>query len=268
MDTTDEATRNQLITGQMNKKAPSELTPLSNPEGISNDDEDFLSGLSPEEKECLEYLLQTINTLDGDALDDDEGSHEEMVESLGAENQCKNNDDSRTQQNTSVEAAPTKPGPCSAFSKIKMIKSLSEESGDIALKGRPDPHCPKAKGPHRLADSHPTHFRKYDTIMRSGVNVQELRSRFLLQLDSSATIREATEDVARTNKQPLPLPRGQQSPRDEALQKLGLLQRTSSSPNMNSPLVPIADQHTQISLAEKLNNEATASSINTTEEPL
>lgn len=167
------------------------------------------------------------------------------------------------QQSTSKDAAPAKP-----VSKKKMIKSLSEESIDISPR-RPDPHYPKAKRSPLLGSSHSPHFRKFDTIMRSGVNVQELRSHFLLRLDSSAEVKEPTEASARTIKQPGLLSGGQKSPRDEALRKLGLLQRNVSFPNTKCPPpVIVSSQHAQMPLAEGLNHEATLSSINTSGKPV
>ncbi|XP_053234487.1 uncharacterized protein LOC128408572 [Podarcis raffonei] len=277
MDTDSLAASLQLITEQRNKEAPPELGPVPHSEGTSKYDEDFFSGLSPEEKDCLENLLQTIDSLDEDLLDDeeeeakeeeDEVSHQELAEPLGAEDQCKDSVDSRVLQSTSVEAASAKPSsPRPALSKIKMTKSFSEESADITLRrSRPNPSPPR--GPRRLAESHPAYFRKFDTIMRSGVNVQELRSRFLHHRDISTAVRGPTEGAVGTDKQPLPLPGGQRSPRDEALQKLGLFQRISSVPNMKSPLVPMVGQHAQDSQAESLNHTGMAGSISTMEKPV
>ncbi|XP_054831328.1 uncharacterized protein LOC129326993 [Eublepharis macularius] len=254
MDTPEEATSKPLIIAQMNKEAQCELVPVLAPQGFSKEDEDFFSGLSPEEAECLEYLLQTINTLEGEILQDDEGE-ERIAESLDAGDPPNSNVGANIQQSTSREASTTKP-----VSKMNMIKSFSEESIDIGLRRGSDPHYPKAKRSPALGSSYPTHFRKFDTIMRSGVNVQELRSRFLHHLDSSADVREPTEAAAaRTIKQSGPLSRDQKSPRDEALRKLGLLRINASSPNANSPPVIVPGQHSQMPLTEGLNHEATLS---------
>lgn len=59
------------------------MIPGLNPEEFSKEDEDFLSGLNPEEKECLEFLIQTINNLDKEILEDEEWSHEKTEGSLG-----------------------------------------------------------------------------------------------------------------------------------------------------------------------------------------
>lgn len=241
-DTTSE----QLGVAQVNKEEQSE-------------DEDFFSGLSPEEAECLEYLLQTISTAEREILQDDEKG---MAESLGVEDQHNSNVDANMQQSTSREAAPFKSG-----SRVKMIKSLSEDSVGIGLRRRSDPNCPKMSP--TLGSSHSPHFRKFDTIMRSGVNVQELRSRFLLRFDSSAEVKKPTEAAARIIKQSGLLSEGQKSPRDEALRKLGLLQRTASLPNTKKPSPVITSgQRAQMLPAEELNHEAILSSVNTSEEPV
>ncbi|KAM6470575.1 uncharacterized protein PHA67_019793 isoform 1-T4 [Liasis olivaceus] len=252
METTEKTRNNYHTMEQMPKKETSQVIPGLNPEGFSKEDEDFLSGLNPEEKECLEYLLQTINTLDKEILEDNEWSHEKMEESLGSQDQCQDSVIcSKQQQNKFGETAPLKPGPCPAVSKSKMIKSLSEEFDEIALRRRSDLYC-QAKLTPKSANSHPTHLKKFDTILKSGVNVQELRSRFLLQLGSSAPVKEPAKDAVRLIKPAGLLSNAQRSTRDEALQKLGFLQR-------NTPFLN-ADQHTQFPCAERPDKEATAHS--------
>lgn len=172
------------------------------------------------------------------------------------------------QQSQSAEAATAKPGHHPEASKIKTTTSLPEESGGSA-QHRPDLYYPKAKGPPQSVDAPTAHFRKFDTIMRSGVSVQELRSRFLLQFDSSAALKEPKEAAAAaTIWQPGPLPVGQTSPRDEALQKLGLLQGNSSVPSRGSPPVSRRSHQNHISLAERLNRESAPVSFSSTGEPI
>ncbi|XP_077181010.1 uncharacterized protein LOC143831682 [Paroedura picta] len=237
MDAPKDTTSKPFRTAQVNETAQSELSPVA-PESFSDGDEDFFSGLSPEEAECLEYLLQTIHTVEGEILQDDGGA------------EIQHNQTSK-QQSISKEAVPSKP-----VSKMKMIKALSEESFDIGLRRRPEPPA--------LGSSHSSHFKKFDTIMKSGVNVQELRSRFLLHLDSSAEVKESPEAAARTMKRDGLLSGGQKSPRDEALRKLGLLQRNASFPTAKGlPLMIVSGQHDQMPLSE-----ATLSSINTSGEPV
>ncbi|KAH0630322.1 hypothetical protein JD844_013249 [Phrynosoma platyrhinos] len=208
MESDQDVRRDQLRDGHVNKEALPEIS------------EDFFYGLNPEEKECLEYFLQTINTLDGEILkDDDEETHEDMAECLGSKDQTKSTVDSRMQESTSLEVVPAKPvSPHPATFTIKTTGSLPEESGDITLRSKPDANCPKGIGPHRPTDSPAVHLRKFDTIMRSGVNVQELRSRFLLHHDSSTNAdRETTEDIAGTIKQLGPLLGDQKTAKDGGL---------------------------------------------------
>lgn len=164
----------------------------------------------------------------------------------GSRDQCQHNVICSMQQQSKLEEdAPLKPGPRPAVSKSKMIKSHSEESAEITLR-RSDLYRPQAKCPPRSANSHPTHLKKFDTILKSGVNVQELRSRFLHHLDSSAPAKPPAKDAVRL------LSNAQRSTRDEALQKLGFLQR--DKPFLN------AHQHTQLRCAERPDEEATADS--------
>nr|XP_008103667.1 PREDICTED: uncharacterized protein LOC100563267 [Anolis carolinensis] len=239
METIDNGTSDQLTDGDVDKEALSEIS------------EDVFYGLNPEEKECLEYFLQTINTFDGDILNNnDEESHEEMSESLGSEDQAEHAVDSRIQESMPLEAAPAKSvSPHPAVFATKMIKSSSEECSDITL--RIKSNCPKIMGPHRLADPHSVNLRKFDTIMRSGVNVQELRSRFLLQLGGSTTVDRETTEL----------------PKDGGLQKLNNLQRNKSVPTVKSPQMSIACQQTQISPAERMEHEVTESTTSTAEKP-
>ncbi|XP_048347568.1 uncharacterized protein LOC125429974 [Sphaerodactylus townsendi] len=245
MDTSKDATNQPPTVDKGNKELQSKLIAVDS-EGFSNVDED----LSPEEAECLEYLLQTINTVEGELSQEDEGAEDQYNSSV-----C-----DHMQESTSRKAAPSQP-----VSKAKMIKSFSEASIDLGLRRRPDPHCPEAKrSPAPISP-----LRKFDTILKSGVNVQELRSHFLLQLDSSAEVKDARKAAVRTIKQSQLFSGQQKSPRDEALRKLGLLQRNASFPHANGPPPAIlSSQHAQRPLTEVLNSEATLSAVNTSGEPV
>lgn len=268
MNTIDEATSNQLTFGQTYKEMQSELIPVLNPDDSSEENKDVLSGLSPDEMECLEYLLQTIDTLDKDLLEDgDEVSQEQRTDSLGSEDQSNSNISPNNQKRLLMEAVAAKPGHQPEVSKIKTTTSLSDRSSGSAQQ-TPATDYQKAKGPSKSVDASMTHFRKFDTIMRSGVSVQELRSRFLLNTDSSAALKESKEVAAATIWQPGLLPGGQMSPRDEALQKLGLLQGNSSLPNMSSALMTMTSHQVQNSLDERLNHESAPGSFSATEEPI
>ncbi|XP_063147512.1 uncharacterized protein LOC134489031 [Candoia aspera] len=256
METTEKARNNCQTMEQMPEEETRQLIPELSPEGFSKEDEDFLSGLNPEERECLEYLLQTINTLDKEILGDDERNHEKMEGSPGSQDPCQHSVICSMQQPSKFEeAAPLKPGPCPAVSKSKMTKSLSEESDEVTSRRWSDLCCPQAKLPPRSANSHPTRFKKFDTILKSGVNVQELRSRFLLHLDISAPVKEPAKDTVRLIKPAGLSSNAQRSTRDEALQKLGFLQK-------NTPFLD-ADRHIQLPCAERPNEEATAGSTYT-----
>lgn len=163
----------------------------------------------------------------------------------GSEDQGNSSVSPSTQQSLLVEAVTAKPGHHPEVSKITTTMSLSEDSCDNTQQ-RPDPYYQKAKEPPKSVDAHTAHFRKFDTIMRSGVSVQELRSRFLLHFDSTGALKEPKETAAATILQPGPLPRSQMSPRDEALQKLGLLQGNPSVPNLSSPLMSMTSHQAQI----------------------
>lgn len=151
------------------------------------------------------------------------------------------------QQSKFEEDAPVKNGPCPAAAKSKMIKSRSEESDDVTLRRWSDPYHSQAKLPARSANSHPAHSKKFDTILKSGVNVQELRLRFLHHLDNSAPAKQPANDTVRL------LTDAQRSTRDEAMQKLGFLQRDKAFLNMR--------QH--IPCAERPDKEATGGSTHT-----
>ncbi|KAK9401909.1 hypothetical protein NXF25_010265 [Crotalus adamanteus] len=220
MESAEKARNNHYRMEQTPNEETSQLIPGLNPEEFSKED-----GLNPEEKECLEFLIQTINNLDKEILEDDEWSHEKMEGSLGSRDQCQHNVIcSMQQQSKFVEDTPLKPGPCPAVSKSKMIKSHSEES----------------------ANSHPTHLKKFDTILKSGVNVQELRLHFLHHLENSAPAKKPAKDAVRL------WSNAQRSTRDEAMQKLGFLHR--DKPFLN------AHQHIQLLCAERPDKEATAGS--------
>lgn len=154
---------------------------------------------------------------------------------------------SMQQQSKFEEDVPVKNGPCPAVAKSKMIKSHSEESDEVTLRRWSDLYHPRAKLPPRSANSQPTHFKKFDTIVKSGVNVQELRARFLHHLDTSAPAKQPAKDTVRL------LSNAQRSTRDEAMQKLGFLQRDKAFLN--------ARQH--IPCAERPDKEATAGSTHT-----
>ncbi|KAM3914866.1 uncharacterized protein RB166_017284 isoform 1-T2 [Leptodactylus fuscus] len=178
--------------------------------------EDFFSRLTDEEKECLQYLLETIDSLD---QDEDENANNdpdtnEQLRSTGLQEL-----DRSVKQSDKTEHGP------STTSKMKIIKSFSEDGPGLSITVTPDTG-------QKTTSSHPSHLRKFDTIMRSGVNVQELRARFIHQQGKTFDDTSKGTETSLASKQ-LPQVARNLSPRQEALQKLGLLKINQS--NTNTP---------------------------------
>ncbi|KAG9483486.1 hypothetical protein GDO78_009416 [Eleutherodactylus coqui] len=187
--------------------------------------EDFLCRLTDEEKECLQYLLATIDSLDQDEdenTNNDPDTNEKLSNSTGLQDV----DRSRKSLPESVKKS-SKAEHEPRSTKMKMIKSFSEDSPGLSITVTPD------KG-QKSTNSHPNHLRKFDTIMRSGVNVQQLRARFIRQQGSSSFEDAFKEtELSSASKEPPQVIRNLMSPREEALQKLGLLKINQS--NRNTP---------------------------------
>ncbi|KAM4651242.1 uncharacterized protein O3C94_013774 isoform 1-T2 [Discoglossus pictus] len=189
--------------------------------------EDFLSRLTAEERECLQYLLETIDSLDADDHDEEQNANTTqdirtgLSRSLDSDGNITKtlkglNDGSAPLDKTEHDPSPTK---------MKIIKSFSEDCPGCSITVTPE------LAP-RSSSSHPSHLRKFDTIMRSGVNVQELRARFIHHQDNSSIDDNSRgSDLSAASKQLPQVSRNQKSPRQEALQKLGLLKRKQSNPN-------------------------------------
>nr|XP_033782021.1 uncharacterized protein LOC117351197 isoform X2 [Geotrypetes seraphini] len=206
-------------------------------------DEDYLCRLTAEEKESLEFLLETINSLDAEEETQECETELSTHSSQKAQNvpdgteECKSSIDFKRNprlemsQKALSETSTTlgRPEHQSDTSKVKMTNSFSEESPGLSVTRDP-------KNLRKVAETHPGHLKKFDTIMKSGVNVQELRARFAAQraathLGASA---KATE-VSEANKQSAQLSGAVRSPREEALHKLGILKRNQSLPSMTCP---------------------------------
>ncbi|XP_029457071.1 uncharacterized protein LOC115091191 isoform X2 [Rhinatrema bivittatum] len=206
------------------------------------EEEDYLCWLTEEEKECLQFLLETINSLDVEESQEygaDSSSHtSEKAQNLqdGTE-ECdslvnfnrKPKLEMSQRTSTETKRAADKSECQSAASAMKMIKSFSEEFPGVSFTGNPE-------SLRKLAGSHPSHLRKFDTIMRSGVNVQELRARFVAQRGvSDLGVSPKATEVSGATKQPIQTSGIVRSPREEALHKLGLLQTNQSLPSMTCP---------------------------------
>ncbi|XP_030063060.1 uncharacterized protein LOC115472778 [Microcaecilia unicolor] len=207
------------------------------------EDEEYLCWLTAEEKECLQFLLETINSLDAD-----EQTREDEAESSTHFSEKEQNVQGGTETcegfvnfkrkprleisqralSETVKATDKTEHQSAAF-KVKMTKSFSEESPGVSVSRDP-------KSFRKVAGTHPGHLKKFDTIMRSGVNVQELRARFVAQRAASdlGALPKSTE-VSGANKQSVQLSGVVKSPREEALHKLGLLERNQSLPSLICP---------------------------------
>ncbi|XP_075430549.1 uncharacterized protein LOC142468191 isoform X2 [Ascaphus truei] len=191
--------------------------------GSDLEGEDLLCRLTAEEKECLQYLLETINSLDAENQDDDDNVDTEQDSRGDFSNSMDAHREGSFDKNLKglSEGAKVvdKTEHESSSSKMKITKCFSED-----CPGRTSTVTPEVTP--RSASTHPSHLRKFDTIMRSGVNVQELRARFIHHQDHSFFEDPSKEsELSGASKQLPPISHNQKSPRQEALQKLGLLKR-------------------------------------------
>ncbi|XP_056380736.1 uncharacterized protein LOC130275990 isoform X2 [Hyla sarda] len=212
--------------------------------------EDFLCRLTDEEKECLQYLLETIDSLD---QDEDENANndpdkEHLRNSAGLQD-LDRNQKGLTENVKQSDKTEQDPSP----SKMKIVKSFSEDCPGLSITVTPDTG-------QKSTGSHPNHLRKFDTIMRSGVNVQELRARFIRQ-QGNASFEEASKvtELSSSSKQLPQVTHNRMSPRQEALQKLGLLQINQSK--INTPEEPHGtDQNSAVKNYEINQNHSKAGS--------
>ncbi|KAE8612352.1 hypothetical protein XENTR_v10012826 [Xenopus tropicalis] len=208
-------------------------------EKSSLESEDFFLSLTEEERECLQYLLETIDSLEDDNQEDSEDSNinqADAIDDLANSAQHVGNLD-RNQRGLSESCrAADQTDHETSLSKMRIIKSFSEDFPGCSITVTSDTG-------HKLASSHPSHLRKFDTIMRSGVNVQELRARFIRQQEPSP-VGDHTRGTGSAGTKVPPMSRNLKSPRQEALQKLGLLKRKQSnssacsSPEPHQPTEP------------------------------
>ncbi|KAM9324403.1 uncharacterized protein PAF06_000439 [Gastrophryne carolinensis] len=221
--------------------------------------EDFLFRLTDEEKECLQYLLETIDSLDQD--------EDEMVNrDNDTTDQFRNSTEGLPNRDTNLKGLSEsvkvldKSEHTKAFPKMKMVKSYSEDSPGLCITISPD------KG-QKTTSSHPSHLRKFDTIMRSGVNVQELRARFLHQ-QGNAPLDDSSTDLSSSSKHIAQASRNPKSPRQEALQKLGLLKRNhiTTASTQNTPEAQHSlDHHSSPEKNFELNQNPSANALHSEE---
>ncbi|XP_063797158.1 uncharacterized protein LOC134958463 [Pseudophryne corroboree] len=202
------------------------------PDDESNlEDDDFLSQLTDEERECLQYLLETIESLDQDQDENVTINEQDTGEHFRTPREGLQEIDKKLRSLSESVKVSDKTEHDPTSSKMKIIKSFSEDCPGLSITVTPDTS-------QRSTSSHPSHLRKFDTIMRSGVNVQELRARFIRQQGSSTFEDPSKGPELSAASKPLPqVPNNQKSARQEALQKLGLIKRNQSNSNAgeNSP---------------------------------
>ncbi|XP_067855190.1 proline and serine-rich protein 2-like [Heptranchias perlo] len=247
---------------------------------FSKEDE-FLRHLSHEEKECLSFLIETIDSLEVELEEDDEEGvtkgdsiiSDGFYEFLGMV--C-------STRQTDGTAGPDDAGSCDNVGTIRNVDTFTSSPPAEMINNRDTESVPglyttpnqtaaseegmKEKEPikHRGSETTiafesnisnqsrdtspdeqrsprtltllPAHAKKFDTILRSGVSVQELRAQVLARLSGSG--QRPSSQVAGLAAQPnsLRLLGGpeQKAARQEALQRLGLWKFTGGLSNSNS----------------------------------
>ncbi|XP_059800775.1 uncharacterized protein LOC132378075 isoform X2 [Hypanus sabinus] len=253
---------------------------------FSKEDE-FLCHLSQEEKECLGFLIETIDALEVDLEEDDkegatmgegtigDGFYEflGMVCSTRPTDKAAGPDESGTCDYAIGKAGAVATSPATEKANIRSMaavpgldptpnqkataerdekqKKLLKYQGSEATMGleskstklsRIDEQCPS-----RSLTLLPAHARKFDTILRSGVSVQELRAQVLARLSGSAQQQPGsqTEGLATQSHSVrlLGVPE-QRATRQLALQKPGSTDSTSARPQKSaSPQSPMERDH-------------------------
>ncbi|XP_072928971.1 uncharacterized protein [Hemitrygon akajei] len=261
-------------------------------EAISFSKEDeFLCHLTQEEKECLGFLIETIDALEVDLEEDDkEGATvgegtigDGFYEFLGMVCSTRPTDKAADEPGTcdyaigKASAVATSPatekanirsmaavpglGPTpnqkATAERDEKQKKLLKYQGSEATMGleskstkqsrvsRIDEQCPS-----RSLTLLPAHARKFDTILRSGVSVQELRAQVLARLSGSAQQQPGsqTEGLATQSHSVrlLGMPE-QRAARQVALQRLGLWKLATGTPGStdSTSARPLATENPQ-----------------------
>ncbi|KAK6480579.1 proline and serine-rich protein 2-like [Huso huso] len=196
-------------------------------------DEDIFSYLSNEEQECLKYLMDTIDSLEADMVADDQeertGTHCPYVLFLDNADDRDGGPNIEPEQEEVTPAAeePQNPNPVTADHNHQLEMPTSAPLDIPAIR-------PQTLVSPRLARSsshQPAHVRKFDTILRSGVSVQELRAQVLARFGGTCT--DESSNLREGPRSPTSLfPEGSDfnSPRVDALQKLGFLKTPEEAP--------------------------------------
>ncbi|XP_041080361.1 uncharacterized protein LOC121297867 isoform X1 [Polyodon spathula] len=223
---------------------------------------DMFSYLSNEEKECLKYLMDTIDSLEADMVADDQEERTGGAQETGT--LIDNADDRDSGLNTEPEQEevtpaaeePQNPNPATVDHNHQLEMPTCAPLDIQALR-------PQTLVSPRLARSsshQPAHVRKFDTILRSGVSVQELRAQVLARFGGTCT--DESSNLREGPRSPTSLfPEGSDfnSPRVDALQKLGLLKTTEEAPTL--PESPKEQKYSQSPPNTTMSSHQLASTI-------
>lgn len=254
-------------------------------------EDEFLSHLSQEEKECLGFLIETIDALEVDLEDDDkEGDGiigDGFYEFLGMV--C-------STRPTKEKARPNESRPCDIVGVVgnvepvasspvaemvnvrglasipglgptpkqkattkgdkKQVKKLKYHGSEDAMgleSGAPGQSWvsePDEQGSPRSLTLLPAHAKKFDTILRSGVSVHELRAQVLARLSGSAQKQPSSQLeglAAHSDSLRLLGSPEQRAARQDALQRLGLWKLTGDASRGNDAVStqPLATEKAQ-----------------------
>ncbi|XP_078059507.1 uncharacterized protein LOC144485134 [Mustelus asterias] len=276
---------------------------------LSKEDE-FLRHLSQEEKECLSFLIETIDSLEVELEEDDEEGvtkgestiSDGFYEFLGMVCSTRQTEDTADTDdvgscdsggiignvdvvtsspsaqwinNQGTELVPvvdTTPDQTAAFEEGKKEESAKHQGSEtmIALESNASNQYKEiASDEHsssRTLTLLPAHAKKFDTILRSGVSVQELRAQVLARLGGSGQKKPSSQVeglAAQSNSLRLLGRPEQKAARQDALQRLGLLKFTGGLSNSNNssssssqPLGTEGTQQLKSPPAEKDHKEA------------
>ncbi|XP_048403372.1 uncharacterized protein LOC125460227 [Stegostoma tigrinum] len=261
---------------------------------LSKEDE-FLRHLSQEEKECLSYLIETIDSLDVDLEQDDEegltkgdgvisdGFYEflgmvcssrqtkdtasadgaatcDSIGIIGNVDTISSSSPAQVISDKDTESIPvgdTTPNQATTFKESKQRKESMKHQGCetiIALETKPSDQSRETstdeQSSSRTLTLLPAHAKKFDTILRSGVSVQELRAQVLARLSGSGQKKPSgqMEGLAAQSDSLRLLGRPEQkAARQDALQRLGLVKFAGgfSNSNNSSSSQPFATEGTQ-----------------------
>ncbi|XP_041048080.1 uncharacterized protein LOC121280298 [Carcharodon carcharias] len=261
---------------------------------LSKEDE-FLRHLSQEEKECLSFLIETIDSLEVELEEDDEegvmkgdstisdGFYEflgmvcgtrqtedtagpddagvcDNVGVIGNVEAITSHPSAQRINNRSMESVPvvdTTPNQTATFEEGKKEKESMKHQGSetmIALgsnvSNQSRETAPDEQSSPRTLTLLPAHAKKFDTILRSGVSVQELRAQVLARLSGSGQKKPSSQVeglAAQSNSLRLLGRPEQKAARQDALQRLGLLKFTGglSNSNNSSSSQPLETEGTQ-----------------------